>query len=210
MKKLIKIAIVEDNSDIQELLLDIFTTQKNFSVTGVFDNKTSALKNLPLSKPDIVLMDIGLPDGSGIECIKELKLRFPEIEFMVCTSFEDDKTVFEALEAGASSYILKRSKPEFIISAVKELYTGGSPMNPDIARILVNRLFNNKKLNGASVLTQREYEIMKLLAEGNLYKEIADRLEISINTLKAHCYNIYQKLHVNNKTEAIIKVFGRN
>lgn len=129
---------------------------------------------------------------------------------MVYTTFEDDKTVFEALEAGASSYILKRSKPEFIISAVKELYTGGSPMNPDIARILVNRLFNNKKPNGASVLTQREYEIMKLLAEGNLYKEIADRLEISINTLKAHCYNIYQKLHVNNKTEAIIKVFGRN
>lgn len=210
MKNLIKIAIVEDNSDIQELLLDIFTTQKNFSVTGVFDNKTSALKNLPLSKPDIVLMDIGLPDGSGIECIKELKPRVPEIEFMVYTTFEDEKTVLEALEAGASSYILKRSKPEFIISAVKELYTGGSPMNPDIARILVNRLFNNKKPNGASVLTQREYEIMKLLAEGNLYKEIADQLEISINTLKAHCYNIYQKLHVNNKTEAIIKVFGRN
>ena len=210
MKNLIKIAIVEDNSDIQELLLDIFTTQKNFSVTGVFDNKTSALKNLPLSKPDIVLMDIGLPDGSGIECIKELKPRFPEIEFMVYTSFEDDKTVFEALEAGASSYILKRSKPDFIVNAVKELYTGGSPMNPDIARIVVSKMNKFEKQEKIEILTPREKEIMEQLAKGNLYKEVAHDLEISLNTLKAHCYNIYQKLHVNNKTEAINKVFGRN
>lgn len=210
MKNQIKIAIVEDNQDVQIFLADILNTQNKFSVIGVYDDFQSALKNIPLSKPEIVLMDIGLPDGSGIDCIRILKPQFPNIEYMVCTTFEDAEVVLDALEAGASSYVLKRSKPEFIINAVKELYAGGSPMNPDIARIVVSKLNNFEKKEKVDILTPREKEIMELLAKGNLYKEIADRLEISINTLKAHCYNIYQKLHVNNKTEAINKVFGKN
>lgn len=210
MKNKIKIAIVEDNPDIQTLLVDILNAQKKFSVIGVYENCQSALKNIPLSKPEIVLMDIGLPDGSGIDCIRTLKPQFPEIEYMVCTTFEDGEVVLDALEAGASSYILKRSKPEFIINAVKELSDGGSPMNPDIARIVVSKMNKFEKQEKIEILTPREKEIMELLAKGNLYKEVAHDLDISLNTLKAHCYNIYQKLHVNNKTEAINKVFGKN
>ena len=204
MSKNISIAIVEDDSDIQDMLIEILSRNKEFKVIGTYENKKSALKNIPLIKPEIVLMDIALPDGTGIEIIKELKPKFPKIEYMICTTYEDDAKVMDALEAGASSYVLKRSAPDFIVNAVKELYEGGSPMSPDIARIVVKRI--NKyapKNNTTEVLTQRESEILELLAKGYLYKEVADILGISINTLKVHCYNIYKKLHVNNKIEAI-------
>lgn len=207
---MIKIVVVEDQEDLQNLIASVLELNANFKLLGAFFDGKSAVRNIPLLQPDIVLMDIGLPDISGIECIKTLKPFCPKTEFMVWSTFGDEAHVFSALEAGASSYLLKDAKADFIITSIDELHQGGSPMSPEIARILINGVFGRSaKTDGyASALTSREFEILEQLSEGQLYKEIADRLNIKVNTLKAHCYNIYQKLHVTNKVEAINKVFG--
>jgi len=203
------IVIVEDDDEVRELLIAVLKTDKNTKLVGAFSDGKSAIKNIPLLQPDIVLMDIGLPDTTGIECIKILKSRLVTCEFMVFSVFGDEANVFNALEAGASAYLLKASKPSFILASIDELFRGGSPMSPEIARLLINRFFHTPpvKTDGADQLTAREYEILQQLSKGSLYKEIAENLNISINTLKVHCYNIYQKLHVTNKVEAINKVF---
>jgi DNA-binding NarL/FixJ family response regulator len=157
-------------------------------------------------------MDINLPGISGIECIKRLKAQCPETQFMIFTIYENDEKIFTALEAGASGYILKKTEPQDIISAIKEIYAGGSPMNGSIARKLVTifqRKANATTTDEASVLTKREMEIIELLSKGFLYKEIAHKTGISFGTVRQHCFRIYEKLHVHNKTEAINKVYGR-
>lgn len=206
----IKIAVVEDQEDLQNLIESVLGLNDNFQLVGAFFDGKSALRNIPLLRPDVVLMDIGLPDISGVTCINTLKPQCPETEFMVWSTFGDEAHVFNALASGASSYLLKVAKADFIISSIEELHQGGSPMSPEIARILINGVFHrpSSKNNLPSNLTPREFEILELLSRGHLYKEIADILKIKVNTLKAHCYNIYQKLHVTNKVEAINKIFG--
>lgn len=205
---MIKIAIIENDEEMQVLLQEVIALDKKLQVKGVFYDGKTAITNIPLLKPDIVMVDIGLPDISGIECIGYLKPLYPWIEYMVCSSFGDEGNVLNALQAGASSYMLKSSSPDFIIQSIYELKNGGSPMSPEIVRILINRFFATPAPvdNSVDKLTRREYEILKLLSTGQLYKEIADQLEISINTLKVHCYKIYQKLHVTNRIEAIRKI----
>ena len=184
--------------------------KKATPVLAYFGNGEEALKGIPELQPDVVLMDIGLPGINGIDCIKQLKPTCPRTEFLICTIYDEDEKVYQALEYGASSYILKSSKPEFLLQSILEVHNGGSPMSPDIARKLVQR-FRQKENKNVAVLniTPREKEILELLSQGLFYKEASDQLGISINTLKRHIYNMYQKLQVDNKTEAINKVFGK-
>lgn len=203
---MITIAIIEDQEETRELLANILALEKELLVTGIYSNGESAIKSIPKIKPDIVLVDIVLPDLSGAECIKKIRKLIPDQNFMVFTIFDDESHVFEALEAGASSYVLKSSDPKFLLQSIKDLHNGGSPMSPEIARIIVNKLF--KRTGSTFRITEKEKEILGLLSKGMQYKEIAEKLHISVNTLKVHCYNIYQKLHVNNKVEAINKMNG--
>ncbi|GGE39027.1 LuxR family two component transcriptional regulator [Pedobacter psychrotolerans] len=210
MKRLITIAIVEDNASIREMLQSIIAMEESYLCTGMFGNGEDALKGIPELQPDVVLMDIGLPGINGIDCIKQLKPTCPRTEFLICTIYDEDEKVYQALEYGASSYILKSSKPEFLLQSILEVHNGGSPMSPDIARKLVQRFRQKENKNAAALtITPREKEILELLSQGLFYKEASDQLGISINTLKRHIYNMYQKLQVDNKTEAINKVFGK-
>lgn len=207
---MITVALVEDNQQIQELLEATIAMEKDYCCVGIFANGQTAINGIPELLPDVVLMDIGLPDISGIECVRQLKPLCPGTEFMMCTIYDEDEKVWQALASGASSYILKRSKPEFLLTAIREVHDGGSPMSSDIARKLVRR-FQPKQVPEIDYhITPKEQEILELLSKGLMYKEVAGQLNISINTLKRHIYNIYEKLHVDNRTEAINKVFGKD
>lgn len=210
---MITVVIVEDNKNIGQLLENTINSHDNYSCLARFENAETAIKGIPDLLPDIVLMDIGLPQMNGIDAIKILKPLCPNVEFMMCTIYDEDENVFKALEAGANAYVLKRSGHEELLQAIKDLYEGGSPMSSDIARKVVQKLqqgvnkINVKELYG---ITKREEEILGYLAKGLLYKEIADALFISEKTMKKHIYNIYEKMHVNSKVEALNKYYGRS
>ena len=205
----INVAIVEDLKEIRDALQSFISIDKELSLTGCFSNAEEATEKLPLLKPDIVIMDINLPGMSGIECIRIIKPLCPTCQFMMFTVYEDDEKVFEALKAGASGYMLKKHGSQKIIEALKELYNGGSPMSADIARKVVTAFHPDEKDNNPDYkLTKRELDILQLLAKGMLYKEISLQLLISNNTVKQHIHNIYEKLHVQNRTEALNKYFG--
>jgi DNA-binding NarL/FixJ family response regulator len=208
---IIKVAIVEDLEEVIEGLSTFITQDNELVLTGVYRTAEAAALELPIVKPDIVLMDINLPGITGIECIKRIKQVTEQIQFMMFTVYENNDQVFEALKAGASGYLLKKTAPLQIIEAIKELYNGGSPMSATIARKLVT-LFQEKqatKPDEAGILSTREKEVLEHLAKGLLYKEIAEILGISFHTVRQHIGNIYEKLHVQNKTEAINKVYGK-
>jgi DNA-binding NarL/FixJ family response regulator len=217
----ISVCIVDDNQDIRSALEQIIMMADGYQLIGSFSGPEEALRAIPVLKPNVVLMDINLGEReSGIDCVRELKPQHPEILFMMCTVYEEDEKIFEALSAGANGYILKKTTPGKLLDAIKELYSGGAPMSSQIARKIVNA-FQNKTIsdtsaesNGSqgksmSVLSNRENEILVLLAKGLLYKEIASYLFISQETVRKHVYHIYEKLHVNNRVEAINKFFGR-
>jgi len=206
---MIKIVLVEDEVDVQDLLISILSSVKEFELLGIFSNGQNAVRNIPLLKPDIVLMDLGLPDISGIECIKTLKEKGVESEFMIFSAFDDSENIYTSLEVGATSFLMKGSKPDYIIQSIKDLHDGGSPMNPEIAKKLIQRIYAKPENEFASIITAREKEILELLSKGYLYKEIADQLEVSYNTIKTQCYKLYKKLQVTNRTEAVNKVMGK-
>lgn len=184
-------------------------SDKEFLCAGVFSNAEDAVEKIPELLPDVVLMDIGLPGMNGIDAVKKLKPKCPGVEFMMCTIYDEDEKVFEALEAGANSYILKRSQPKELIAAIKDLHEGGSPMSSDIARKVVQRFHKKKSIREEYGITPREEEILGLLSKGLIYKEVADKLFISVKTMKKHIYNIYEKLHVHSKVEAVNKYLGQ-
>jgi len=179
-------------------------------VVGAYKTGEEALAQLPEVGADIVIMDINLPGMNGIECIRKVKGKSPGTQFMMFTVYENDEKVFEALKAGASGYLLKNTGLLQIAESVRELHDGGSPMSANIARKLVN-LFRDKSKEASpmDVLTNRENEILQLLSKGLLYKEIADQLQITPGTVRQHIHKIYEKLHVQNRTEAINKAFGK-
>lgn len=207
----ISIAIVEDLDEVREGLGNFLSLIPEFKVLDTFKNAEEALYLLPKLQPDIVIMDINLPAINGIECIRELKGKLKSTQFMMFTVYESDEKVFEALKAGATGYLLKNIKLPQMAEALKELHQGGSPMSSSIARKLVTT-FREKEINtsSAEVLSKRENEILQMLAKGLLYKEIAASLHISANTIKQHIHKMYEKLHVQNRTEAINKAFGKN
>lgn len=207
----ITLAIVEDLDEVREGLKNFISLSTDFKILDTFKTAEEALYDIPKLRPDIVIMDINLPGMSGIECIKLIKDKSPDTQFMMFTVYENDEKVFEALKAGASGYLLKNTGLVQLIESLKELHLGGSPMSANIARKLVT-LFRSQQKETANVevLSSRENEILQLLAKGLLYKEIADQLAISVSTVRQHIHHIYEKLHVQNRTEAINKVFGRN
>ena len=207
----ISIAIVEDLDVVRNGLKDFISLSTDFLVLGSFKTGEEALQKIPEIKPDIVIMDINLPGMNGIECIRQLKDKSPCTQFMMFTVYENDDKVFEALKAGASGYLLKNTGLLHIAESIKELHEGGSPMSANIARKMVNLFRDKDKKNPfLDLLSNREKEILQLLAKGLLYKEIAEQLGITTGTVRIHIHKIYEKLHVQNRTEAINKAFGKN
>jgi Response regulator containing a CheY-like receiver domain and an HTH DNA-binding domain len=206
----IRVSIVEDLAEIREGLADLVRSDRELLMVGSFDDAESAVHKLPDLQADIVVMDINLPGMSGIDCIKMLKEKCPATQFMMFTVYENDDKVLQAMQAGATGYLLKRTKPEQILESIKELNQGGSPMSSNIARKLLNIFLHEKKVAKKEVLSDRENEVLQLLADGLLYKEIAERLYIGHGTVRQHLHNIYEKLHVHNRTEAVNKYFDRN
>lgn len=206
------VAIVEDNNDIRFALEQIIETSDDYTLAGSCINGEEALIKLPILNPKVVLMDIGLGGISGIEVVRELKATHPEILFMMCTIYDEDEKIFEALSAGASGYILKKTSPSKLLEGIKELIEGGAPMSSQIARKVV-AAFQSKPAaavgTSLDVLSKRENEILEMLSTGLLYKEISDKLTISSETVRKHVYHIYEKLHVGNRIEAVNKYFGR-
>ena len=202
---MITVCIVEDLEDIRHGLAAIINMTDGYKVLRTFPNAEEAVEQLSLLQPDIVVMDINLPGMSGIECIRRLHEKNRSIQFMMFTIYENSDIVFEALKVGATGYILKNSSPTKIIESLKELYQGGSPMNPEIAKKLVMRFqtFSDNEYN----LTPKEQKIPELMSKGYLYKEIAGELNNTVNTIKQHIRHIYEKLHVQNKAEAINKMY---
>ena len=204
----IKISIVEDLEVIRNGLAAIINMGSDFTVLHSFETAEEALPVILSYPPDIVIMDIHLPGGmNGIECIKKIKEKKPSIQFMMFTIYENSDTVFQALEAGAAGYLLKNTPPSKILESLKELYEGGSPMNAEIAKKLVLRFQQTADHLSEFHLTEKERQILNLVSKGYLYKEIANELNNSINTIKQHIRHIYEKLHVQNKVEAVNKIF---
>jgi len=204
---MITVCIVEDIEDIRNGLAAIINMTEGFTVLQTFSNAENALQHLNSLQPDIAIMDINLPGMSGIECIRRVHEKNQSIQFMMFTIYENSDTVFEALQAGATGYILKNSSPVKIIESLREMYTGGSPMNAEIAKKLVTRFQKQTLPQNEYHLTPKEQKILELMSKGYLYKEIAAELKNTINTIKQHIRNIYEKLHVQNKVEAINKVY---
>ena len=203
----ISVCIVEDNNDIRQALEQIIIMAEGYQFRGSFTSAESAITGL---KPNVVLMDINLGGMSGIDCVRELNPRHPEMLFMMCTVYEEDEKIFEALAAGANGYILKKTAPGKLLESIRELAEGGAPMSSQIARKVV-AAFQEKNTSSGLLdnLSNREHEILELLAKGMLYKEISTRLGIAQETVRKHVYHIYEKLHVNNRVEAVNKYFGR-
>jgi DNA-binding NarL/FixJ family response regulator len=210
--KEISVCIVDDVSELRQALEEIVSSADGYKCIGTMSNVSEALTRIPLLKPDVVLMDINLGETeSGIDCVRELKPLLSATNFMMCTVYEDDEKIFEALNAGASGYILKKTEPSKLLEAIKELHEGGAPMSSQIARKVVFA-FRNKAVAASTALDQlsyREKQILEELARGLMYKEIANVLFISPETVRKHVYHIYEKLHVTNRVEAINKYYGR-
>lgn len=206
---MITIAIVEDLTDYREAIRSLLDRSEEFVCTGAFANAEAAMKALPDQCPDIAMVDIGLPGMNGIELIRFIAEHCPKTLCMICTAYDEDEKVYEALEAGAYSYILKSSSPSTILDSLLELHRGGSPMSSEVARKVVMSLQKRKIVNEKAKLTEREKQIMELLSKGLLYKEIAAKLGIGIETVRSHCFRIYEKLHATNRTEAINRYYNK-
>jgi DNA-binding NarL/FixJ family response regulator len=207
----ITVSIVEDNRGTRESLSELLGRAPTLRCVGAYPNGEEALRRIPAEQPDVVLMDINLPGMSGIECVARLKERLPQMQVLMLTTYEESDLIFDSLRRGASGYLLKNMPPAELIQAVEQVHSGGSPMSMQIARKVVNH-FQRIKQPSSEVeqLTRREQEILGLLAKGYLYKEIADQLGISLSTVRAHLHTIYEKLHVQSRTEAVVKFLTRD
>lgn len=205
----ISVAIIEDQVEIRESLATLLKGSFGFSLAGAYENAEDALVFLPINQPQIALVDINLPGKSGIFAVEKLKNLCPNTQFMMCTAYEDNDNIFNALKAGASGYLLKTTPAAKILDAISDLVQGGSPMSAQIARKVVASFNHNDTVNQElEKLSVREQEILALLSKGFRYKEIADKLFVSIETIRTHISNIYHKLQVNSRTDALNKVYG--
>lgn len=205
----IEVALIEDKDDIREAIRALINGSYGFKCIHTYSNGFDAIKELPELAPDVVMVDINMPEMTGIECVKKLKALMPGTQFMMETVYEDDENIFNALRAGATGYILKKTSAVKMLEAITELHNGGSPMSAEVARRVVSSLQENNKNNAENILTEREKEVLKLLSKGFIYKEIASEMNVEYETVKKHIQNIYAKLHVQNKVEAINKVFPK-
>lgn len=207
MEKLpnIKICIVEDDALILKSLQQVLNNSEGYSVTGTFFSAEAAIENLKDHHPDVLLLDIDLPGISGIEAISKLKKLQPELNIVMLTVHEESQLVFSALREGAVGYLVKGSNSKFLLQGIREVFEGGAPMSPSIARQVIASFTPQTK----SELTERELEVLQKLSNGTNNKQIAEDLFVSTNTIKAHIKNIYKKLHVNSRAEAVSKALKK-
>lgn len=199
------VGIVEDNEVVRQTLSELIDAAVSCRCVCTCPTAKDAMAEIPRVRPDVVLMDIHLPGESGIACTARLKARMPELQVIIFTVYKDPETIFRALKAGASGYLLKRAATTDIIQAIQEVKSGGAPMTPEIARLLVQSFREVPASNLEDQLSRRELEILELLSEGMTNKEIAARLGISPETVRTHLKRIYEKLHVHGRTEAVSK-----
>jgi DNA-binding NarL/FixJ family response regulator len=204
----LNVAIVEDDERFRKSVTRWLGGTDGFHCSGSYPNAEEAIKLIPQIKPDVVIMDINLPNMSGIECVRKLKAEHPALQIIMLTVYEDSDLIFKALQAGANGYLLKRSSPDKILEAIMEVSRGGAPMSSNIARKVVQS-FQNKGLSfeDQANLTKREEEILSGVVRGLANKEIADELSIAVETIRVHLKSIYEKLHVRCRTEAALKAY---
>jgi DNA-binding NarL/FixJ family response regulator len=204
---MIKVGIVEDNKILREGFETLINRTAGFQCVCTCATVAEALKKIPKIQPDVVLMDIQLPDQSGVECTAQIKILLPSVQIIIVTVYEDSERIFQALRAGACGYLLKRAKPERIIAAIREAQEGGVPMTPEVARKVIGQ-FQGQAVAESAVenLSARENEVLQLVMSGLGNKEIADRLGVTVAAVKWHLQHIYEKLHVHSRTEAAMKV----
>jgi DNA-binding NarL/FixJ family response regulator len=206
---MISVSIVDDEKKLCKSIATFLNGSAGFRCLSIYGSAEAALKHLPTDNPDVVLMDINMAGMDGIECVKQLKILAPQIQIMMLTVYEDTEKIFKALAAGATGYLLKRLEPEELLQAIRDVHSGGSPMSNSIARKVVAS-FQEANVAGEkkNLLTSREQAVLDCLAQGLAYKQIGDQLNISINTIRTHLRHIYEKLHVQSRTEAVAKYLG--
>jgi DNA-binding NarL/FixJ family response regulator len=202
----IKVAIVDDDEGIRTSLAALIRRAPSLRMAGDYPDSETALKEIPRQLPDVVLMDINLPGMNGVECVRQLKALVPNVQVLMLTVYEDSDSLFNSLKAGASGYLLKRTASSKLLEAIRDVHAGGSPMTPPLARRLV-QFFSHPPTDQSPVsrLTPGEREFLDQLANGYAYKEIADRMKISIDTVRSYVRTVYEKLHVHSRTEAVVK-----
>jgi RNA polymerase sigma factor (sigma-70 family) len=206
----VSVSIVEDSDKVRETLVRVLNRADGFSCVSQYANAEDALKDLPQAKPDVVLMDINLPGMNGVECVRQLKKIAPEIQVMMLTVYEDTENIFDALAAGASGYMLKRTAGKELLEAIEEVKRGGSPMTTHIARKVVQSFQRSAAAEAQTEsLSEREQQVLDLLSQGLIYKEIAEKLGISYETVHTYIRRIYEKLQVRTRTEAVAKFLRR-
>ena len=207
----ITVSIVEDNEQLRVTLARVISRAEDFVCVGQHASAEAALENLPHEKPGVVLMDINLPGMNGVECVRKLKQLLPQTQVMMLTAYEDTENIFNSLAAGASGYMLKRTPRAELLDAIREVSRGGSPMSTHIARLVVQSF--QRPMAAVSEPTQdlseREREVLDLLSQGLMYKEIAEKLGISFETVRTYIRRVYEKLHVRTRTEAVAKALRR-
>lgn len=206
----IRTAVIEDAASFARTLVKyIEYSDSGVECVGVFPDAERALEQLPKNPPDVAVVDINLPRMSGIELVARLREICPKILCLILTTYEDSILIFDALKAGASGYLLKRAPAQEIVDAIVQVHAGGSPMSPQIARQVVSYFHHQPVRSEFETLSDREREVLQWLAEGSMYKEIAHRLSISVDTVRTHVRKIYEKLHVHSRTEAVLKYLGK-
>jgi DNA-binding NarL/FixJ family response regulator len=206
MTRDIQVAIVDDDGQMREVIAQCLAGDPQLQLGSSCISGEQALERLPEEKPDVVLMDINMPGMSGIECARMLKAALPSTRIVMLTVFDDPQSTFDALAAGAEGYLLKRMAPDKLTDAIHEVLGGGSPMSPPIARMVVRSFQDSKTAVAEDLrLSPRELEVLDGLAQGLPYKLIADQLDISMGTIRTHIEHIYRKLHVHNRTDAVVK-----
>lgn len=208
----LRISIVEDNNDLRETLQLLIENEPGLTFVSAYSNAEDAIRRLPKNAPDVVLMDIHLPFRSGIDCTRALKDLCPDLRVLILTVYEDSENIFDALKAGASGYLLKRSSPSEIIAAISDVAEGGAPMSSRIASQVVASFQKPTPTlePEGDPLSERETEVLGYLTKGYSGKEIADKMSVSINTVKTHLKHIYQKLHVRSRTEILLRFNDAN
>lgn len=216
VNKTIQVALVEDDAGVRANLTRMIDSEPGFHCLGAYADGMAALKHIPASRPDVVLMDINMPGMLGTECVSRLKHIIPDLPVLMLTVYDDSEQVFKSLMAGATGYLLKRTPKDKLLEAIREIDDGGAPMSRQIARRVVQFFQGmNKKPaeNNAALevgtLTEREKQVLELLSKGHAYKEIADQMSISFETVRTYVRSIYEKLHVHSRTEATLKYLGR-
>lgn len=203
---MIQVSIVDDEKELRESITTFVNGAPGFRCVSTYNSGEAALEHLPTDKPDVVLMDIHMTGMSGIECVRRLKAILPELQIVMLTVYEDTEQIFKALSAGASGYMLKRLTPGKLLEAIREVHEGGSPMSSSIARKVVASLQKTGRADEEKThLSSREQMVLECLAKGLTYKQTADQLGISIDTVRTYLRRIYEKLHVQSRTEAVAK-----